>query len=91
MLFLEVSQFFGNVFVAYFCFIFGNSNAFIFAEFDFRFLSNRSFKDDVFSVFVRDNVQFRFRYGNDAFLIEGVAVRFIGNRFKNFLFDSIFA
>ena len=27
VLFLEVSQFFGNVFVAYFCFIFGNCNA----------------------------------------------------------------
>ena len=91
MLFLEISQFFGYVFVGYVDFVFGNGNALVFAEFDFRFLGDRSFKYDVFAFFVSNDVQFRFSYRNDAFLVEGVAVGFIGNSFKNFLFDSIFA
>ena len=53
MLFLEVSQFFGYVFVGYINFVFGNGNAFVFAEFDFRFLGDRSFKYDVFAFFRR--------------------------------------
>ena len=90
MCFLQVYQFFGNVFIRYFDGFFSSLNAFIFTQFNFRFLRERSFKDEVFALFIANAVNIRIRYGRNSLFLKSVIVRLRCNNFKNFFFYGIF-
>ena len=90
MCFLQVYQFFGNVFICYFNGFLSSLNAFIFTQFNFRFFRKRSFKDEVFALFIANAVNIRIRYGRNSLFLKSIVVRLRCNHFKNFFFYGIF-
>ena len=80
-----------QIFVGYNSFLFFNVQAFVFAQFRFRFQSNFDNQFHVLTFFEHGSFYFRVINGDKFLEFQCFAVNFVSYHFESFLFNSFFA